>query len=43
MVCDRESKAFNVVENIFSDHCTVEKLDCVGHLQKWMKKDLKNL
>ena len=43
MVCDGDSKAFNAVENIYGDHCTVEKLDCVGHVQKRMGKHLMNL
>lgn len=43
MVSDGDSKAFNTVENIYGDDCKVEKLDCVGHVQKRMGKHLLNL
>ena len=33
MVSDGDSKAFNTVESTY-DSCKVEKLDCVGHVQK---------
>ena len=42
MVSDEDSKAFNSVEHIYDD-ITVEKLDCVGHVQKRMGKHLLNL
>ena len=42
MVSDGDSKAFNAVENMY-DGCKVEKLDCVGHVQKRMGKHLMNL
>ena len=42
MVSDGDSKAFNSVEHIYDD-ITVEKLDCVGHVQKRMGKHLLNL
>ena len=42
MVCDKDSKAFNAVENIYGD-CKIEKLDCVGDVQKRMGKHLMNL
>ena len=42
MVCDGDSKAFNGVENTYNG-CKVEKLDCVGHVQKRMGKRLMNL
>ena len=41
MICDGDSKAFNNVENTYKE-CTVEKLDCVGHVQK-MARHLMNL
>ena len=43
MVSDRDSKAFNTVQNFYGDDCKVEKLDCVGHTQKRMGKHLLNL
>lgn len=43
MVSDGDSKAFNTVENIYGGDCKVEKLDCVGHVQKRMGKHLLNL
>ena len=43
MVSDGDSKAFSAVENIYGDEITVEKLDCVGHVQKRMGKHLLNL
>ena len=42
MVSDGDSKAFNSVEHIYGE-ITVEKLDCVGHVQKRMGKHLLNL
>lgn len=42
MVCDGDSKAFNAVENTY-EAVKVEKLDCVGHVQKRMGKHLLNL
>jgi len=42
MVSDGDNKAFNAVENMY-DGCKVEKLDCVGHVQKHMGKHLMNL
>ena len=42
MVSDGDSKAFNSVENVYGE-IKVEKLDCVGHVQKRMDKHLLNL
>ena len=42
MVCDGDSKAFNSVEHVYGE-TKVEKLDCVGHVQKRMGKHLLNL
>ena len=42
MVSDGDSKAFSSVEEIY-DGIKVEKLDCVGHVQKRMGKHLLNL
>ena len=42
MVSDGDSKAFNSVEDIY-EGCKVEKIDCVGHVQKRMGKNLLNL
>lgn len=42
MVSDGDSKAFNSVEHIYGE-INVEKLDCVGHVQKRMGKHLLNL
>lgn len=42
MICDGDSKSFNSVEDIY-EGCKVEKLDCVGHIQKRMGKHLLNL
>jgi hypothetical protein len=42
MVSDGDSKAHSSVENVYTD-CKVEKLDCVGHVQKRMGKHLMNL
>lgn len=42
MVSDGDSKAFNTVENVYSD-IKVIKLDFVGHVQKRMGKHLMNL
>lgn len=42
MVSDGDSKTFNSVEHIYGE-TTVEKLDCVGHVQKRMGKHLYNL
>ena len=35
MVCDGDSTAFNSVEHVYGE-TKVEKLDCVGHVQKRM-------
>lgn len=43
MLSDGDSKAFNSVQHIYGDRCVVEKLDCVGHVQKRMGKALLNL
>lgn len=42
MVSDGDSKAFSSVEDVYGD-VKVEKLDCVGHVQKRMGKHLLNL
>ena len=42
MVCDGDSKAFNSVEHVYGE-TKVEKLDCVGHVQKRMGKHLLHL
>ena len=42
MVSDGDSMAFSAVENTY-DGINVEKLDCVGHVQKRMGKHLMNL
>ena len=42
MVCDGDSKAFNSVEHVYGE-TKVEKLDCVGHVQRRMGKHLLNL
>ena len=42
MVSDGDSKAFNSVEDVYGE-CKVEKLDCVGHVQKRMGKQLLHL
>ena len=42
MVGDGDSKAFNSVQNMYGE-LKVEKLDCVGHVQKRMGKHLLNL
>jgi hypothetical protein len=42
MVSDGDSKAFTSVEDVYTD-CKVEKMDCVGHVQKRMGKHLLNL
>jgi hypothetical protein len=42
MVSDGDSKAFNSVEDIYGE-VKVEKLDCVGHVQKRIGKHLTNL
>ena len=42
MVSDGDSKAFSSVEETY-EGCKVEKLDCVGHVQKRMGKHLFNL
>jgi hypothetical protein len=34
MVSDGDSKAHTAVEDVYSDECKVEKLDCVGHVKK---------
>ena len=42
MICDGDSKAFSAVKETYTN-CKVEKLDCVGHVQKRMGKHLMNL
>jgi hypothetical protein len=42
MVSDGDSKAFSGVENVYGD-VKVEKIDCVGHVQKRMGKHLLKL
>ncbi|XP_028419014.1 uncharacterized protein LOC114544628 [Dendronephthya gigantea] len=42
MVSDGDSKAHSAVEEVY-DEIKVEKLDCVGHVQKRMGKNLLNL
>lgn len=42
MVLDGDSKAFSAVEDTY-DGIKVEKMDCVGHVQKHMGKHLMNL
>ncbi|CAB3985187.1 Hypothetical predicted protein [Paramuricea clavata] len=42
MVSDGDSKAFSAVEDTYEE-CKVEKLDCVGRIQKRMDKHLLNL
>ena len=42
MVSDGDSKAFSAVEDTY-DGIKVEKMDCVGHVQKRMGKHLMNL
>jgi hypothetical protein len=43
MVCDGDSKSHSSVKNVYGEACTVEKLDCVGHVQKRMGKHLLKL
>ena len=45
MVSDGDSMAFTRVNesNVYSGDCKVEKVDCVGHVQKRMGKHLKTL
>ena len=43
MVSDGDSKAFKSVQEVYEPDCKVEKLDCVGHVQKRMGKHLMNL
>ena len=44
MVSDSDSKAFTkVYESEYGPDCKVEKLDCIGHVQKRMEKRLINL
>ncbi len=43
MVSDGDSKAHSAVEDIYGENCKVEKLDCVGHVQKRMAKHLMKL
>ena len=45
MVSDGDSMAFTRVNesNVYGDDCKVEKVDCVGHVQKRMGKHLKTL
>ncbi|GFX71865.1 uncharacterized protein TNCV_1442891 [Trichonephila clavipes] len=42
---DRDSKAFtSIVENkVYGDHCSVEKLECIGHVMKRMGTRLRRL
>ena len=40
MVSDGDSKAHTAVEDVYGGQCTVEKLDCVGHVQKRRGKHL---
>ena len=42
MVSDGDSKAFNTGENVYAG-LSVIKLDCIGHVQKRMRKHLMNL
>lgn len=43
MLSDGDSKAFNAVEYVYGYGCVVNKVDCVGHVQKRMGKALLNL
>lgn len=43
MVCDGDSKSHSAVENVYGEECIVEKMDCVGHVQKRMGKHLLKL
>ncbi|GFV40183.1 uncharacterized protein TNCV_4462351 [Trichonephila clavipes] len=42
---DGDSKAFtSIVENkVYGDHCSVEKLECIGHVMKRMGTRLRRL
>ena len=42
MISDGDSKAFSAIEDTY-DEVKVEKLDCVGHVQKRMGKNLLKL
>ena len=45
MVSDGDSKAFTKVKEneVYGPDCEIEKLDCIGHVQKKMGKRLMNL
>ena len=45
MVSDGNSKAFTKVKEseVYGPYCEIEKLDCIGHVQKRMRKRLMNL
>ena len=43
MICDGDSKSHSAVKDVYGEECTVEKLDCVGHVQKRMGKHLLKL
>ncbi|GFX90825.1 uncharacterized protein TNCV_3166561 [Trichonephila clavipes] len=42
---DGDSKAFtSIVQNkVYGDHCSVEKLECIGHVMKRMGTRLRRL
>lgn len=40
MICDGDSKSHSAVKDVYGEECTVEKLDCVGHVHKRMGKHL---
>eukprot|EP00112_Aurelia_sp_Birch-Aquarium-sp1_P015351 Seg3396.2 transcript_id=Seg3396.2/GoldUCD/mRNA.D3Y31 product="hypothetical protein" protein_id=Seg3396.2/GoldUCD/D3Y31 len=44
-LCDGDSKAYNqlVQQNVYGDDHKVEKLECVGHVQKRMGSRLRSL
>lgn len=45
MISDGDSKAYTrvVEKDVYGEDCKVEKVDCVGHVQKRMGKHLRNL
>ena len=43
MVSDGDSKAYTAVKDVYGAECEVEKLDCIGHVQKRMGKHLLKL
>lgn len=43
VICDGDSKSHSAVKDVYGEECTVEKLDCVGHVQKRMGKHLLKL